>query len=351
MCLEQSIHGETLKCSEKEKYLGDYVSKYGNFKETIKDRKIRGNAIFSNMSAILREIPLGCRRTQIGIVLRKAWFINSCFYNSEVWSGFSDNDLHDLAIIDHQILRLINGAQSKVPVEMLYLETSQVPVKDVISVRRLLYLHEILTRPTSELISQIYTAMKESPIKDDWIHLIYEDMNKFSIDLSDEQISVLRKQDFKKIVKSKMRKTVFIELESIKQGHSKARDIQHYGLKYPQPYLSSPLFTNKQTSLLFNLRSRSVNEFKANFFTSCCPLCSNSDTQEHALHCIKIRDLLTQEQVSSLSSVSYSDIFSDMEKQYKITLLFECIIQTREKLRAPPSAPAYPGYNTGPADD
>ena len=110
-----------------------------------------------------------------------------------------------------------------------------------------------------------------------------------------------------------MRKTVFIELENIKQGHSKVRDIQQYGLKYPQPYLSNPMFTNKQTSLLFNLRSRSVNEFKANFFTSCCPLCSNSDTQEHALHCIKIRDLLTQEQVSSLSSVSYIDIFSDTE--------------------------------------
>ena len=32
MCPEQSIHGETLKCSEKEKYLGDFVSKYGNSK-------------------------------------------------------------------------------------------------------------------------------------------------------------------------------------------------------------------------------------------------------------------------------------------------------------------------------
>ena len=62
-----------------------------------------------------------------------------------------------------------------------------------------------------------------------------------------------------------MRKTVFIELENMKQGHSKVRDIQHYGLKYPQPYLSNPLFTNKQTSLLFNLRSRSVNEFKKTF--------------------------------------------------------------------------------------
>ena len=110
-------------------------------------------------------------------------------------------------IIDHHILRLITGSQSKVQVEMLYVETSQVPVKDVISVRRLLYLHEILTRPTSELILQIYSAMKENPLKDDWIHLIYKYMNKYDIDLSDEQISLLRKQDFK-----------WSELSKIKRG-------------------------------------------------------------------------------------------------------------------------------------
>ena len=74
-------------------------------------------------------------------------------------------------------------------------------------------------------------------------------------------------------------------------------------------------------------------------------------TQEHALICPNLRNLLTQEQVLSLSSVSYSDLFSDTGKQYKITQVFDFIIQTREKMRAPPSAPAYPGYNTGPADD
>ena len=43
--------------------------------------------------------------------------------------------------------------------------------------------------------------MKEIPLKDDWIHIMYKDMNKFNIDLSDEHISLLNKRDFKKIVK------------------------------------------------------------------------------------------------------------------------------------------------------
>ena len=76
----------------------------GNSKETICDRKIRGNAIKAEIRAILKDIPLGNQRTQIGLILRQAWFINGCFVNSEVWSGYTDSDLKDLEVIDHDIL-------------------------------------------------------------------------------------------------------------------------------------------------------------------------------------------------------------------------------------------------------
>ena len=68
-----------MKSSEKEKHLGDFVSKKGNSKDTIIDRKSRGETILSEIRAILRDIPLGKIRSEIGFVLRKAWFINGCF--------------------------------------------------------------------------------------------------------------------------------------------------------------------------------------------------------------------------------------------------------------------------------
>ena len=151
-CPVKKIHGEDMKQSEKEKYLGDFVSKNGNSKETIEARKTRGNACLSEIRAILRDIPLGNQRNQIGLLLRQAWFINGCFVNSEVWNGYTDNDLKDLEVIDHQILQVVTGAQAKVPTEMLYLETAQIPLKYIISARRLLYLHTILKRDKDELI-------------------------------------------------------------------------------------------------------------------------------------------------------------------------------------------------------
>ena len=142
-CPDHRVHNETMKTSENEKYLGDNITSKANSKETIEARKSRGNAVLAQMTALLDDLPLGKRRTETGMILRNAWFLNGCLFNSEVWTGFSPHDVHALEVLDHQILRLITGAQAKSPVEMLYLETAELPIKDVISVRRLLYLHTI----------------------------------------------------------------------------------------------------------------------------------------------------------------------------------------------------------------
>ena len=92
----------------------------------------------------MSEILLGRWQTKIGLLLTQAWFINGCFYNIEVWSGFSESDLHDLKVIDHQILKAVIGGQAEVHSEMLHLETVQLPIGSIISVRRILYLQNIL---------------------------------------------------------------------------------------------------------------------------------------------------------------------------------------------------------------
>ena len=48
--------------------------------------------------------------------------LNGCLFNSEVWSGYSQQDLHDLEVIYHKVFRFIIGAKAKVLSEMLYQE-------------------------------------------------------------------------------------------------------------------------------------------------------------------------------------------------------------------------------------
>ena len=117
----------------------------------------------------------------------------------------------------------------------------------------------------------------------------------------------------------------------------------------PQPYLKDERFSNKETRLLFNLRSQCVNEFKANFYTYNCQFCKlHSDTQEHALSCKMFRRHMKKEHLQGLDSVTYNDLFGDASSQHNITKVFTTIIDTRELLRTPPLNQAYPGHKTGP---
>ena len=223
----------------KEKYLGGYLTNDGNSKEIIKSRIAKGYAVLAQMTAFLNDIPLGKRRVEVGLTLRKAWFLNGCLFNSEVWNGFSTKDTNELEVIDHSIMRLIVGAQSKVPIEMLYIETAEMPVKYVMSVRRILYLQTLLKRHDSEITKKVYEAMKENPLKCDWIELIKEDLKLVGCEqMSDDVIKSMTKIEFKNIIKKRLRVHATNKLESLKQTHKKVKQIKHINTSTPQKYLN-----------------------------------------------------------------------------------------------------------------
>ena len=208
------------------------------------------------MRAILQDIPLGVKRYEIGLTLRQAWFLNGTLFNSEVWCAFSDSDLEVLEVLDRKILRLILGAHSKAPNEMLYLETGVIPICHVVAVRRLCYLKNILNRPDYEIIKQVYEAQRKEPCKGDWITLINDDMTKYDIKLSDEAIKDMTDIDYKKLIKRKVREKSFNELENIKRNHDKVNTIKFGQSDDGESYLTCDLFNNKQISTLFNLRCK-----------------------------------------------------------------------------------------------
>ena len=234
MCPNHKVHEKVMKESDQEKYLGDYLTNKANSKETIKKRIARGYAVLSNMTSLLNDIPLGNKRIAMGLSLRSAWFMNGCFFNSEVWSGYHKSDFEEHNLIDHKILRLILGAQAKVPIEMLYMETSVLPILDVISVRRMLYYQTILKRHDQEHTKKIFMAMKQHPLKDDWIELLVKDLTKVNLSLDDEEkIKCMTQTEFKSRIQKELRNHTFNELETIKSTHKKVKYIKHKDMLKP----------------------------------------------------------------------------------------------------------------------
>ena len=138
-----------------------------------------------------------------------------------------------------------------------------------------MFLQYILKRDETELIHKFFKAQEAKPHKMDWCSTIKDDLNKFDLNLSFEDIQNMSKDKFKEMVKTACKKVAFEFLLKLKDGHSKGEDIVYGNFKL-QNYLNSELFNTKQAKLLFKLRSRMVdvrnnykNKYKDNLL---CPV-------------------------------------------------------------------------------
>ena len=159
------------------------------------------------------------------------------------------------------------------------------------------------------------------------------------------------------MIRNKVRNKASLELKSIRQNHTKVKEILYSGLHSPQKYLQSPLFNNKKRSLLYNLRCRSVNSIKDNFHRLyhgeiACPfLCLNQDdSQEHLLSCSTVVSHLSDSDKQLLQTVDYSHLFGTVTQQVGITNMFLVLLRTRKRLLKTAQEPACGGNNTRPED-
>ena len=342
-CLDLKVHQTKMKNSKQEKYLGDIVDCTGSIKATVQERISRGWGIISEIKAILSEIPLGKYKLEMGLKLRQAMLINGTLFNSEAWHSVSTEDIRGLEKVDEALLRYLLDCHAKVPLEFLYLESGSIPIRHILSSRRINYLQTILKRDPEELIRRIYEAQVLKPCDGDFADLVKKDLQSIGVPLDTEKIRNTGRQQFKTYIKQKVSLTAFRYLKNLQSGHSKIREIQYTKLNI-QPYLLSQLFINNESKVLAALRSRTHESFKSNFRNlyggnTECPLkcwengeIPKQDTQQHILECSDIhKDFLCTDIVNG--SIQYSDILgSDTQKQKELIVLYGRLLTRKENL-------------------
>ena len=331
-CLEVFVHEHEMKNKKEEKYLGDKINTSGKPKETIEERRNKGYAIVSQVMALIKELPIAGLRVKIGLMLRDAFFVNGILFNSECWHSITKEDIRKLEVVDHFLLRSVLGAHAKVPIEHLYLETGSLPIRHVIRSRRLCFLQTLLKRPEEEITRKIFETQKKNPSPGDWTLLVCEDQQQIGLQLSESEIASMPVDKFKEIIKTKVRKAAFEELENMKNSHEKVKENKYKNLKRPQEYMVSSMLTNEEVSLLFALRSRTVREIKENFpylqqNGTMCPLCGIcGDSQEHLLECRMLG--------AAADHVEYSDMYRGVESQKAFVKEFFRRVEQRKRLIA-----------------
>ena len=257
------------------------------------------------------------------MILRSSLLLSTILSNSEAWVNLTKVNVEDLEAIDENFLRnIFGGAHSKTPIETLYLETGCVPIRFILKSRRLNFLHYILSDKEDSLLSKVFRAQCEKPVRGDWVNTVRNDLQKLNIHLDFERIKSHTKESFKRLVKEHVNTEAFKYLKNLQQTHSKARPLQYSKFSLQRYLKADSNMTTKEKSFTFSVRTRMI-DLKSNFKEGKnslnCRLCDkHEETQQNLLICTA---LVTDE---PMKAQTYSDLFcEEKEKIYNIAMLLK----------------------------
>ena len=326
-CQDLQVDGYSMENVCSDSYLGDILSYNGKLDVMIEARVSKGIGLVSQIFDVLKNIPWGSFYFEAALTLRESILVNGLLFNSEVWYGLKQAHIDKIETIDNIFYRKLFKVTFSCPKEAFHLETGRIPLGIIIRCRRLKYLHHLVTRQQNLLLSQVFRAQWRTPVRNDWVEIVKDDLKYFEVNADLNWINSLSKNKFKKLVNEKARKIALIELNELKSKHTKLGNLK-YDVLECQKYIKNKSLSKNQVELIFKSRCRMKlywENYKGWKFTRRCPLCNEAnkdDTQIHSFDCRVIKEHL------SLEECRLSDIYSD-----NISSRLAKSIENIEKLR------------------
>ena len=221
-----------------DKYLGDVLQNSGKNTINIQERIKRGFGSVNQICQLLDDLCLGSYHFECANIFRNSMLLSTLLSNSDAWYNVTSKEIAELESVDEMFLRKVLSAHSKTSLELLYLETGNIPIRFILISKRLGFLHYILNEEEDTLIQKFFSAQNEYPAKGDWVVTVKQDLTDLDINLSFDQIKNTSKQAFKDIVKEKIKSSAFNMLTKLQQTKSKSKNL-HYTRLELQAYLKS----------------------------------------------------------------------------------------------------------------
>ena len=287
-CDTLHAHDTEMEVVIKEKYVGDVISNKGKHTQNIITRRSKGVGITSEITNILDGLCLGAHYFTTALILRQSMLIQVLLSNSETWGRLLQKDIERMEGVDRMLLRKLLHVPISTPTASLYLETGCVPIRYVIKLRRIMYLHHILTRDKTALITRAFWAQVRKPVKGDWCIVVKEDLESIGLGhLTYENISTMKENGLRTLIKGKIRSVAYKKLLEDKEQSSKMKSLNYTSLTL-QSYLSSKSgLTNEEKRSLFRWRNHMTKvNYNYGAKDALCPVCKKEkDKQEHLLSC------------------------------------------------------------------
>ena len=140
------VHDSSMEEVSEITYLGDIISKDGRNTKNIKNRVSKGMGIMTQIVNLMDMLSFGQHHFEIATLFRESLLINGMIYNSEIWYNLKDSDYEEFENVDRLLLCKILKVPKTTPKEAFFLELGLLPIKMIIKSKRLMYLHDLVTR-------------------------------------------------------------------------------------------------------------------------------------------------------------------------------------------------------------
>ena len=218
---------------------------------------------------------------------------------------------------------------------MLYLESGSKPIRFTLMARRLMFLHYILNEDDNSLIFRCFKVQNRKPCKDDWCEQISQDMEYLDIFLTQEQIKMSSRQQFKRLVDDSIHKKSFLYLNEEKKKLRKVSHIEYEEFEL-QHYLKNKEINNQMAKFIFVLRCRMLDisaNFKNKVSSKWCPVCEDENTEDNQEHLLICPQLVNHQLV--LKIPKYENLFGNNNlKQMEVAaIIYENYTKRKKKIQ------------------
>ena len=342
-CPILKVHNQDMLTSNRERYLGDIITSDCRINDNIQERYNKGIGISNQIIGMLKEISFGQHYFEMAVLFRQSMLINSILCNSEVLYGLSKTHINTLESVDKYFWRKVFASVISTPVESYYIETNTLLIRHIIMGRRLMYYWNILQKDDSELVKKVFNSQKLLPVKNDWFLTIQNDLSACNITLSEKEITNMKKETFKTLVKQKIKILSKEYLISLRNNHTKSKNLLLENKI--KGYLICEQLTTEDKQLLFALKTRAVDvktNYKSMFSNLQCRLCNSLAEDESEIHVMKCIKIISDESLKKQTeTISYSDIFGSMKQQISAVKILKKIFKVwKIKLEAEKLSPS-----------
>ena len=314
----ESDEGEVfMEKTSEYKYLGFIISEKGDNMKNINAMRKKSIGIIKMIEHKLDSLKLKQYYFEIAMVFFNVILRGSILYASETYYNLTEKQLRIIERIEEGFIRKILKTERGCPISQLYLETGQWPARFQIVKLRMLFLKSILDQDQNSMVYNFFKLQLQHPIKGDWVEPCKKDLEELKIKLKFEDIKMMTKENFLKVIKEKLSENALKYLLN-KRG-SKGKEIFYKNLEmaeYLMPH--NDMINIEEKRKLFSIRNRMIRIGNNFGNVEICEKCKTEENMKHIYDCtytIKEENKLAFEKIFTGNLNQQIEVFRSFMQQ------------------------------------